>query len=208
MASRNDLWSLPGGWSGDRRGRVIVAALTGALVVVILAAVALFGPRPVFQSRTTLAIDQVTGIAASDGPAVIEKLSRLRLKYAGLLTTDVFSRPISDELDLPEGRVERALFSNTPPASLLLFVGGRDEDPTVARAVAETAAEQVVAYVEAEQAEAGIPAERRFTFTIVTPASQPSPIDRPRRRPLIVGTGLVLLASLAAGGWWLARSRS
>ncbi len=200
-------WLAPEGSSSGRRRRVVVALVAVALVIVALAGSVLITSSRVFESRTTVAIDQVPGIAASDGPAVIEKLARLRLKYVGLLSTDVFSRPVSGSLDLPHGRVAAALFSHAPASSLLMFVGGRDADPMVAREVATAAANELIAYVEAEQDAASIPPDRRFAFTIVSPASEPVLIDRPIRRAAAVGVGLMMITGLAAGAWWLARIR-
>lgn len=151
-----------------------------------------------FASASSVAIDQVRGIVIAESPSILEKLSRLRFKYAGLIGTREFSDPVAERLGLPTGVVSRALYAEANPASLVMVVGARSSDADTARSIAQAAGEYLVEYVAAEQEAAGIPPELRFEFRVVTPAYPAVALDEPMRRAGLVAVGLAVVAGVAA----------
>lgn len=184
---------------GDRLLRLAPAILAVAALLLLTGGVAAFTIADrTYQASATLTIDQVQGIAIADGPSIIEKLSRLRVKYAGIIGTRAFSEPVAERAGVPVDDVADALFTNVPPVALVMSVGARDDDPEVARTVAQAAAEHLVAFVEREQEQAGIPADLRFEFRILTPATDSVPLARPVRRVGLVAAGLGILLAVTA----------
>jgi hypothetical protein len=179
--------------------RAAVALVVGALVGGLLA-VAVGRRQETYESRATLAIDQPLAIAASASAGVVEKLSRLRGKYAGLVRTDVIAGLVAERIGQPVGTVRGSLSASADDTSLLLAVAARSTSPTTAHALAAAAAEEVVGYADAEQARYGIPKAQRFLFEVVVPAGSAASVTPQRSRQLRVGfLGLVVGALLAYG---------
>lgn len=174
--------------------RLLVALVAAVLVAAIVASVV--GSRGErFGSQAILSIDQPTAVATSATPGVIDKLSKLRGKYVGLVRTNVIAGPVAKKLDLPIGRVRGALSASADPASLLLAVRAQDRDPAVAAKIAAAAAAQVRAYTAAEQSGLGIDAAQQYSFTLVVPAGGAAKIAPTRSRELQAG----VLAGLLVG---------
>jgi uncharacterized protein involved in exopolysaccharide biosynthesis len=146
-----------------------------ALVLGVVAAVGagmLAGLRTEkYESVAALAIDQPRAIAASGDAGVVNKLSALRLKYTGLLPTQAFAERLTTETGMSPDAIRHALFARTSGGSLILEVGSRTATAERSHALTQAAADELVSYVQAEQATAGIPEDQRFKMTVVTPAS-------------------------------------
>lgn len=150
--------------------------------------------RPaVYQSSSTLLIDQVPAIAASGDDGILAKLSRLRFKYAGIVTTEAFAAPVAQQAGLPVGVVHAALVPGADATSLLLTISARTGSAPRSRLIAQIAAEQMVTYVQTEQVAAKIPAAQQVTFSVVSPAGAAARVAPNHRRAELVGV-LVFLA--------------
>jgi capsular polysaccharide biosynthesis protein len=186
-----------------------IGALLGAVVVglVGLALLTVLAGEPTFSSEATIAIDQVERIAAAESPDIIDKLSRLRLKYAGLVTTRAVAGPVAEEVDRDEDLVAGSLYSYLYPDSLLLAVGARHRDPAAAEEMARAAADFVVEMAAEEQEEAGVDDADRFELTVVTPAREGARVDQPQQRAGVVALGLGLVLLLACIPLFLTKPR-
>jgi hypothetical protein len=178
----------------------VVALVVGALLGGLLA-VAAGSKDPVYESKAVLAIDQPLAIAASGSGGIVDKLSRLRGKYAGLVRTNVIAEPVAEHSGLPVGTVRGSLVAAADDTSLLLVVGARATDKAMAGKLASAAADEVVAYAAAEQAKYAIPKAQQFAFSVVVPASSPVASGGGRSRELkaaflgfVVGAALVYAA--------------
>lgn len=169
--------------------RVIVAGIV--VVLLITGATLLLFPRgEAWQSRATLLIDQPLAIAVSQDPGVIDKLARLRFKYAGIVETDEFTSFVSERSDVATEDLEDSeILAEVPPDSLLLFVGARGERDVV-QMLASDAADALIEFVEEEHDEANVPDRERFFFELVSPADEPEEVDPSRS-----GIALTLLTA-------------
>lgn len=184
---------------GDGRGRLtpiptwlLVAAAAAVLALLGAALLALPG-GPVWQSRATLLIDQPQAIAVSQDPGIIEKLSRLRFKYAGLVGTSDFADRVED--DTESGSAQ--LLASVPADSLLLHVGARGDRDAV-QGLSDAGAAALIGYVDRELDELELAPEQRFTLSVVSPASEPQRLDTSRRGlalAMLVGAGALTGAS-------------
>lgn len=175
-----------------------VAVLLVAGGIVLLTLVEATGE---YESSSTLLIDQPRALSVADDSGLIDKLSRLRFKYSGLVTTARFAELVAPEVGLPEEEVRESLFSRVDTESLLVEVGARGPDPDRTRVLADAAAEALVDYVEQEQEEADVPDPLRFFFSIVTPADEgeplPDPADRYGAAAIVAGVLLLIGAAVA-----------
>ncbi len=183
-------------------GRVVQVG-AGLVAVVFVVGVVLGVGRlsepSTYQSSAVVMIDQPRAIAAVPSPGVLEKLSRLRLKYAGLLRTRELQAPIAESVGVAPGVVASTLQVNVSGESLLLQLAGRSADPDRAEAVARAAADQLIAYAEQEQTDAGIPGDQRFAFRVVTPAETARDVtDQRARLAPLVASALGLVVALGA----------
>lgn len=172
-------------------------AIPVALVLAAVGAAAVLAGAPMYQSSATLIIDQPRAIAASGDGSVIDKLSRLRYKYSGLVDTERITVPVAQQTGVPERTVAKALYATVDPLSLLLVIGARGTNATQVRRLASAAANELVSYVQQEQAAAQIPATNRFTFAVVVPVQDVTKISPTSSR---AGAVAVALGLIGLGG--------
>lgn len=164
--------ALSRGIARSRRGTNMLALCVVVAVAAAAVAAAVVGLRtPVYESTATLSIDQPRAIAVSADAGVIDKLSRLRMKYAGLVSTVAFAKPVADHFGRNPVDVSHQLFARAVGDSLLIDVGAHASNETTSRELAGAAAAELIAYVDKEQTSNGIPREFRFSFSIVTAAA-------------------------------------
>jgi hypothetical protein len=176
-----------------------VALVIGGLVGALLA-MAVGGRQETYESRAVLAIDQPLAIAASDSGGIVEKLGRLRGKYAGLVRTNVIAEPVAERTGQPLATVRGDLSAYADDTSLLLAVAAHSTNPAMARTLAAAAAEEIVGYADAEQQRYSIPKAQRFVFEVVVPAGSARSVTPERSRQLRVGAlGLVVGGFLVYG---------
>ena len=168
-----------------------------ALIVAVAAALAVLAQSAKYESVATMAIDQPRAIAASGDAGVIAKLTALRTKYSGLVTTQVFAVPIAEQLNLNPNAVRSVLFAETPQNSLIIRVGAQTGSRDRSRTVAEAAATGLTKYVEDEQVRAGVPDGNRFTIDEVTPAG-PAVKVSPTKKRVLAAAALAGLLAFAA----------
>jgi capsular polysaccharide biosynthesis protein len=182
--------------------RQLVAAVVVAVFVGGLAALAMHASSPTYQSQAALLIDQPNAIAASGDAGVVAKLSNLRLKYVGIVSTSRIAGPVATRLGIPAPRAQADLSAAAAQNSLLLVVIARDENGVLAQRLARAAAEQLIRDVDAEQRRYRIPASQRYFFSIVTAASPAFKVEPTDKRVAAVSlvsgalAGAVVLGAL------------
>lgn len=168
-----------------------------AVVAALLAAVLGFGFTGTwghsYQASAATLLDQPTVLAASKDAGVVDKLSRLRLKYAGILRSDAVVTPVAAKLGLPAGTVSGSMVTGNDPTSLLLFIGARSSTPEGAVALANALAQELAAYVRKEQLV--LNPRDRLALTVVAPARGGVQLLPTTRQQLVTGfgSGLVVL---------------
>ena len=164
-----------------------VAFVVGAAVGGLLARSA----APTWQSTAVLDIDQPRVVAAATDPAVLDKLSRLRFKYVGLVGTDRVAAPVATVLGEDVEDVRPRLSATAVPQDLLIRVLGTGSTEQEASRTADALADALVRLVAKEQADDAIPSAQQVQVQVVdvaAPAVQVGP-----------GRGAVGLASLLGG---------
>ena len=190
----------------ERLGRALVdaprpALLVAAMVALVLglaSGIAAASGKTSWSATTVVMIDDPYGIATAGDEGVLVKLEQLRSKYGGLLQTDLIAQPIASHLNLPVDKVRFALAPGVPPASLLMEVNATWSNPSTAKALSAAATDQLIHYVQSEQATYSIPAADRFTLRVVDPTSPGTALRPSRYRAVTVGIGFALLAFCVA----------
>jgi capsular polysaccharide biosynthesis protein len=153
----------------------------------------------VYRSTAVMFIDQEPALTQSRNDGLLSKLVRLRLKYADIVTTTVFSDPLADTLSLPPGQVHAALSAVAPPSSMLMSITATTGDPAQAERIATAAAQSLHDNLQQQQTALDVPESQQVTLNVVTPA-RPGVKTSPRRsRSLLLGIG-VAVAILVVGG--------
>lgn len=178
---------------------VVAFVLAGALVGAVV-----LGRTATYEARALVAVDQPL-LLSSGGDGVVDKLSRLRLKYAPLLRTDEMTLPLASELDLAPDRVRGRVDGALVPNSLLISVAGRGADAASAIALANAASAYLGAYAQDEQVAIDVPPVEQYTLEVVSQARFAAKIAPSNRRALSLGVVGGLLAGAAA--FVLARQR-
>ena len=182
-----------------------LAALVSAVVVSAVLLGALLSATQVWSSTAVLSIDQPGAIAASDDSGVIDKLSRLRFKYVGLVETDRIASPVAESLDEPLEDVRDRLAGEAELQNLLIKATGTDDTADGAERTAAALAEALVAQVEADQEAVAAPPALKVSLTVVRPAGDAEQIAPSRVRALAVALVLGLVAGAVVGGALLLR---
>lgn len=146
-----------------------------ALLLAVLAAVfaagvtglAVRGGSSTFKSTAIVSVDEPRQLASSGDGGVLEKLSRIRVKYLGLVPTDQLAAPVADRLGVPIGQVRGRLSATALPADLLLRLSCTGPDAPAARRCADALSASMIAFVAREQASNGIPPEQRLVMAVV-----------------------------------------
>jgi capsular polysaccharide biosynthesis protein len=185
--------------SSDRFPLSVMAGAVALVLALVLggAAYKVVGNRnPTFLATTATLLDEPQAVALSKDSGVIDKLSRLRFKYSGILRSDDIIDPVAKELGVDRGVVAGAVVSQGDTGSLLLFVGARTRDPELAVRMANALAKQLSAYVAKEQVDQKIPALLRVEMRIVAPARYSAQLTPTKRQKQVAGLG-TMLATLA-----------
>ena len=180
--------------------RLIIAASIIGLIAGGFAASSVLREPALYSSRAVLLIDQPGLIARSGSEGVLTKLNQLRVKYALLAKTAQITKPVADKTGLPQGLIARAITIVLPGPSLVLTVEARAPQPPIARAIADAAAEAMIALIKGEQDAAKIAADTRILMSIAAPAQPGVKILPTRSRAMTVGAmwGVLALAATIA----------
>ncbi|MEY2430624.1 MAG: hypothetical protein QOC92_349 [Acidimicrobiaceae bacterium] len=173
----------------------LVLALVVAFLVAGLSAALLLSRPARFESTATVAVDQPS-LIASGGDRVIDKLARLRVKYAPLVKTDVMTEPLAKELGTTAANVRSSVSATTPPDNLLILITARAGNRAQSQTYATTTAQFLVRYARDEQVREAVPADQRFELVVVDQARPGAKIEPSQQRAVAV----TLVAALAAGG--------
>ncbi|MCU1594811.1 MAG: hypothetical protein JWO12_2203 [Frankiales bacterium] len=150
----------------------LLLAAVAATLVAGLTGVAVHANAGDLTSTALVSIDEPQAIASSTDGGVIEKLSRVRLKYISLVSTDRIAVPVATSLHLPVDRVREHLSGAALPTDLLLRLSCTGTVANKARACANALATAVVAYADQEQSRFQIPAAQRVILAKVQPAGE------------------------------------
>lgn len=151
---------------------------------------------PTWQSTAILDIDQPLVVAAATDPAVLDKLSRLRFKYVGLVGTDRVAVPVAQALGEDVADVRPRLSAAAFPQDLLIRALGNGGSADEARRTADALADALVQLVAKEQADDGIPPPQRVEVRVVDVATRAEQIGPSRAS---IGLASLLGGLLAAG---------
>lgn len=178
-----------------RLPQLVLAAIVGLVAAAVGGLVTVAGPD-VYQSRATVLIDQPVAISAAPFEGTLQKLDRLRFKYAPLLTTKVMRDPIVAAAGVPRDHIV-SIVAAPRQSSLLVDVFAKADSPAEARRLADAGAAQLSTYVQAEQEKIGVPEAQRFAFVAVDPARPGGRVTSGYGRALTVAFVAGLFASLA-----------
>lgn len=182
----------------------LVALVSAVLVTAVLLG-ALLSATPVWSSTAVLSIDQPGAIAASDDSGVIDKLSRLRFTYVGLIETDRLAAPVAKTLDEPVEDVRDRLTGEAELQNLLIKATGTDDTEDGAMRTATALAAALVAQVAADQKAVAAPPVLKVSLSVVRPAEEAEQIAPSRLRAVAVALLVGLVAGAAVGGALLLR---
>jgi capsular polysaccharide biosynthesis protein len=196
----------------ERRDPFLVVTLLLAAVVGIAVGVissSLTSTRAsTYSSTAKLLINQPKALSLADSDGVVLKLSRLRLKYIGLVGTPVIGNPVAASLHRSPAQLGGFLDAIAPTQNLNINVIGISANPQTAQKLAQAGAQQLAAYATREQVTDAIPAGERFILTMIAPADTAARAAGSHTRALFVGVGAGALAAAAvAGGLYLQRRR-
>ncbi len=178
---------------------LFVAALAAVLAAGV-AGLAARGGAATFTSTALVSVDEPRAVAAAGDGGVIDKLSRIRFKYAGLVATDALATPVAAQLGVPVAKVRGRLSATVVPTDLLLRLNCSGPDGAAARRCADVLAASMVAFVAQEQSSNGIPPAQRLVMGQVQAAAGAVASGAHRGRTLgIAALAAALAASVALG---------
>lgn len=194
--------------SDEVRLPLLLGAVT-AVLVTALALVSLQSATATYRSTAVVSLDQPLAVAASGDAGVINKLSRLRFKYVGLIGTDRVAAPVAKRLGVPVTQVRGRLVAEARLDDLLIRVSGMATEPAEARRTADAVAAELQALIAAEQKAAKIPAAGQLQVQLIQPAVGAEKVSPRRSRSLAVALAAgLLLGALVGAGLLLARRPS
>jgi len=179
---------LPGRFIALALALAIIAGGVGALLVEL-------GTR-VYQTQASLMVDQPLLLAADTGPATIDKLGAVRLKYADLVETQPIASAVAHQVGMSPAAVASSLFANAPQGSLLLNVGARSTSPAIAVRLTRAASSALIAYANAEQDTYKVPTYERIVLSQMVPAPAATRVSPENRRAAEVGVAAAVIAFL------------
>ena len=150
------------------RANFVAALICGVLVAALAGAFVLTRPAK-YESTATIAVDQ-PALIASGGDRVIDKLQRIRVKYAPLLKTDVMTQPLAKELATTPANLRSTISATTPADNVLILVKATTGSRTQSQNYAGKAADFLASYAKDEQARDSVPASQQFQLVVVDQA--------------------------------------
>lgn len=170
-----------------------VAAVIIAFLVAGLAAVVVLTRPAKYESTAAIAVDQPS-LIASGGDRVIDKLARIRVKYAPLLKTDVVTDPLAKQLGTTPEDLRSSLSATTPADNILILVRATTGSRSQSQNFAAKAAEFLSKYAADEQARDNVPANQRFDLVVVDQARPGTKTEPSATRALAVTVVAGLIA--------------
>jgi hypothetical protein len=167
----------------------ITAILALALGLMAGAGAALYQrSRPtVYTSSSVLLIDQPISVAEAPDAGPLLKLQQLRYLYASLVRTDVIARPVSQQLNIPEGVVENDLVGFVNPTTYTINLFATTASPSESSQLAQAATAQLISYVQNQQAHIDVAQLNRIVLTEATMPRQGIKITPSTTKVLLPG---------------------
>lgn len=198
----------------DDSGAITAGAVVLALIVGIIAAAAAglytAAAKPVYTSSSSVLFDEPLAVARSVDAGILEKLARLRFKYAELMATRDFASQVAADSGVPLGVVASSITAVPIGASQTMRIKAHGGDAAVVQRIATSSATVLRTNVEAEQETAKIPTEERFFIRVISPGSHAVKTSPSRKRILQVSgfaAAFAVLLILAAVQLPIARRR-
>jgi capsular polysaccharide biosynthesis protein len=189
-------------WWGFGALAPLTLAIAGLLVVLSAGAgyeVAAHRSPTYIASAATM-LDQPLPVAQSQDAGVVDKLARLRLKYAGILRSDAVVDVAATAAGVSRDTVAATELARVDDGSLLLYVGASSTRSARAVKVANALAAALSAYVEHEQSAAQIAPKDRVALNVVAPARHATAILPTNRQKLLTAFAAGLVAFVVLGG--------
>jgi capsular polysaccharide biosynthesis protein len=186
--------TLKGFATAVRRHWLTFLLVTGVVFVLGVASILLSPAKFVSSTRLMVTIEGSTTAAAYQNEEVA---TRRVNSYIPLLTSGVVTQRVIDKLGLPMTSSELADkidVANVPPTTPLIDVDVTDQSPDRARRIADTLANEFIAYAAAMETPTGEDSHKVHT-TVVTAATDGR---ENRAEPVLLGV-LAALAALLLG---------
>lgn len=195
--------------------RAVMCGLIVGIMLGLMAGALKKQGATVYTATTTMALDDPLGLALAGDEGELIKLSDLRYKYSSLATTDAVAGPVATDLHVPVGLVLEATSVQVPANLLLMYVSGTWSTPGFAMELSTATAQELVHYVQQENATYAIPKSDQFEAVILSSAtsataSSPSTSKAVTEGVLVLfGGGVVgFVVFQLAGGLYRSRRRS
>jgi hypothetical protein len=199
-SSRNALWKT------QRNGASLAAAaIVIGLVVGVFAAMLVSARTPVYTSRAVLLMDQPGAISLADGDGVVLKLSRLRLKYVGLVGTQAVNTFVGQQLHETPAALAGLVTARAPEDNLNIVIVSRTTKKALAAPLTAQTSVALQRYIDTEQATARIPANLRLHLSQIQPATIATATGTADHRKAVVGIAAAVLAAAAVAALGLLR---
>ena len=195
--------SLPSArWRGfEALGPVALAVAAGLVLVAVVVGYQVAARRsPTYIASAATLLDQPLPVAQSQDAGVVDKLSRLRLKYAGILRSDDVVDRAAATARVSRDVVAQTLVARVDDGSLLLYVGATSPRSDRAVVVANALASALARYVDEEQVRARIAPQDRVQLRVVAPARHALAVLPTSRQKLTAGLAAGLVALVVAAG--------
>lgn len=153
-----------------------------------------------YESSAVLLIDNPFALATGD-EGTVNKLDKLRGKYATLANTRAIAGPVAVELGIRPGAVIGSTEVFAAPSTLALVIVGRAGTERQAVDRASAMADGIIDFVVREHEANDVPREDRFTFEAVQPATfarQTSPSTERALEAAAITFALSLVATYVA----------
>jgi capsular polysaccharide biosynthesis protein len=170
----------------------IVLGLIVALVVAAAGGLSVMKGPTTYSSTAVMLIDDPPALATAGDDGVLLKLDALRLKYQALVSTDLIAQPVAAELHMPVGDVLGSVSAVVPYQSLLMDVTGTWSTPAIAQSLAQATANEVTKFVKYESDVYNIPANDRYTFIVIDPATSATASKPSHAHALTLAVGLAV----------------
>jgi capsular polysaccharide biosynthesis protein len=175
--------------------RAVVIALVAGLVGAFIGANYERTRPSVFESRSILLLDNAAAITSE--PGAVLAVSEDRVKYTGLVATDVIAVPVSESLGVSRGQAS-AVQAVADPTSLDIAIVARGSSPEKAQALSNAAGKQLVKYVTDEQAAlTNVSASLRLKMSVLSPAGAGVRVSPTHRKELTTGVIVGVILALA-----------
>jgi hypothetical protein len=182
----------------NRPGRNLVLSLAIALLAAGLGATLVLREPGRWSSQATLVIDDPQQLATAGDDGLINKLNQLRLKYAGLVPTNAIAAPVAQQLGIDQGTVASSTAAVPAPDSLILYTEATASSPEMAQRMAQGVADELVTYVQNENARFQLPANLQYSFSVVNPAAGATQVAPSHSRAEAVAGALATVALIGA----------